>query len=157
MVTLQRAATLPIFLTPPDFAHPSGDLVAWLTEPPGIVVQFAQPARGTQQLVAWLLEVVEPLFSQHFSGRSDLVFLLDLRNMTARDGAARSLLLQRAPSFRGRFSRTFILPPAGGGTLATLSIQAAAALLRTFGIPVEVERSLARVQTLCELRPASAS
>lgn len=156
MMNVDASAVPAIFQTPPDYAHPSGDLVAWLTDPPGIVVQFARPARGSRELVSWLVDDVEPRFAARFPDRKDLVFVLDLRNMTSREGAARSLLLERAPAFRERFSRTFIVPPLGGA-FVTMWIQAAAAVLRTFGIPVEVERSLARVHALCGVRALGAA
>lgn len=150
------AASGALFSEHPAFVHPSGDLVAWLTDPPGIVVQFARPAVGSRALVEWLLERVEPMFSSHFEGRNDLIFVLDLSQMTARESAARSLLLERAPAFRGRFSRTFIVLPNNAGKLLSMSIHAAAALLRTFGIPVAVERSIELVQQTCRLRAVNA-
>lgn len=157
-MTMATTAPKPALLfTPPDFLHDSGELAAWFTEPAGIVVQFPRPACGTRLLVEWLLGVVEPALRDRFPDRRDLFFVLDLRFMTSREASARSLLLERAPAFRGRFARTYIVPPERSGALAVMSIQAAAALLRTFGIPVAVERSIDTVRSACGLPSAPSS
>jgi hypothetical protein len=151
-MTAVATAELPAaFHGPPHARSPAGEAALWYTDPPGVVVQFVAPVRGTEEFVRWLVGPAAHGLFRRFAER-DLVFVLDLARMRGRDLAARALLIQQAPTFRHRFSQIAVVPPDTSGAIVTNTLYAAAALLRTAGIPVDVAPTLQAVLRRWPLR-----
>jgi hypothetical protein len=138
------------FDVPPDAQGP-GNLWAWFTDPPGVVVQMISPERGTKEMAEWL---VGPGFTQlraRFPQESSLVLVLDFSQMLGRDAAARVVLMEKAREARELFARTYLVPPTKVNPVYLTTLHAAAALLSGFGIDLVIARSLAEVRAQCPL------
>src|SRR5215472_11798048 len=144
----------PAFLVPPHLRHPSGALVAWLTDPPGAVIQLTRPTRGTADLAEWLVGPALEYLLRHFPDALRLIVVLDLRQMTGRDPLARALLLEKAKTLRAGLLRAVVIPPIGASRVYLSSLRVAADILRVFGVRVDIERSLTDVLSEHRLRGA---
>jgi hypothetical protein len=142
------------FAPKPHFACPGGEMVAYLTEPPGVVIQLPRPIRLTESHARWIIEHVVPAMLKRFPGEHALVFVLDLRFMLSREVAARNLLLQRAQEMHRHLGCLYLVPPANTGAVVGTTLFTAAALLRAVGVQVVVERSLRVVVASTGLLPA---
>ena len=87
------------FPTTPDVSDPSGLIAAYWTDPPGVVLRFVRPARGTAKLSEWLVGPAFELFTQRFPGETQLRIVLDMSQMTGRSATARAVLMQSAARF----------------------------------------------------------
>ena len=147
-------AIKPAFDARPHVQDPTGAVVAWLTEPPGAIIQFARPARGTTELARWLVGPATAALQRRFPIELRLVLVLDLTLMDGRDAGARALLHESAKDNKGRVARSFVIPPKKASATYLSALQVSATLLRVFGVRVEVESSLASVFASCPLRVA---
>jgi hypothetical protein len=142
------------FLVPPHLRHSSGALVVWLTEPPGAVVQLTRPVRGTADLAEWLVGPAFEHLIQYFPDALRLIVVFDLRQMTGRDSSARALLIDKGKTLRASMLHAVVIPPVGASPAYHSSLRVAAAILRVYGVRVDIERSLTKVLSEQGLRGA---
>jgi hypothetical protein len=133
------------FAAPPDVCDPSGLVAGYFTDPPGVLLQLSRPTRGTTQLAEWMVGPGFELLAQRFPGHTDLRVILDMRQMTGRSAIARSVLMQRAPSFKGRVGHVVLIPSLHMGAAYIKVVEASALLLRLAGLRVDIEHALERV------------
>jgi hypothetical protein len=131
----------PAFNRAPHLSDPSGTLVAWFTDPPGAWLQFVRPARGTDELSEWFVGPALEAAVTRFSGQP-LVLVCDFRLMTDRELSARARLLQTAPALRELLARVVLIPSLSATPIHLKTMSAGGALLRSFGIPVEIQTSV---------------
>jgi hypothetical protein len=124
---------------PPHLEDPSGSVAVWYTDPPGVVMQFVQAARGDLTLVRWLVGPARERLLERFPGSSPLVFVMDLGLMTGRDAAVRPILNEAAKALRPRIARSVVVPPENASAIYMASLHASVSLLRVFGVPVEIQ------------------
>jgi hypothetical protein len=126
----------------PDVLDPSGEIAIWYTDPPGLIMQLTRPAHVTLDGVKWLVGPGHQMMEERFPGVTAFITVLDLRRMTSRDYAARTLILDRSFARRDRFRQSYVLLPENAGPIYRTSAQAGVTLLRVMGFPVEVAASL---------------
>lgn len=142
MLTPQAPERLLGMASPPHLRSPEGELGAWFTEPPGVVLQFLRPTLGTESMARW---IVGPALSEVFRRYPEergLFFVFDLSLMTGREVAARSILIQSAPKMRHRFCCSVLILPASSSAPFVRTVHAGAALLRTLGVHIDIDASL---------------
>jgi hypothetical protein len=143
----------PAFDVPPDI-YGARVLRAWFTDPPGVVVQMAEPSRGTVQIAEWMVGHGYARLRGRFPEAERLILVIDLSLMEGRDPAARAVMLDKAREFSQLFERTVIIPPLKGSPIYLTTLHAAAALLTAFGVDLKIEKSLAAVIAQWKLKPA---
>jgi hypothetical protein len=148
---------LPAFATAPHVIDPSGVIAAWWTEPPGVLMQFARPSRGTTEMAEWLVGPGFDLLLGRFPGARELRVVLDMRAMTGRSATARALMLQRAKTVHDHVAHVVLLPSQQLGPAYVKIVEGTAMMLRLAGLRVDVEHGLERVVARYRLRPASVS
>jgi hypothetical protein len=149
------AALSPAFTLPPHAIDDSGAVAAWFTDPPGVVLQFIRPARGTTELAKW---VVGPGYTQmlrRFPDCYELRVVLDMRQMTGRAATARAVLIEHAKLVSQRLGRVIILPSDHMGTIYLKVVETTALMLRAFGVRIEIEHSLEQALARQGVRIAS--
>lgn len=140
------------FAVPPHVVDDSGLVAVWFTDPPGVVLQLTQPARGTTAIAEW---IVGPAYGQivsRFPDARDLRVVLDMRQMTGRAATARALLIEHAKLIAPRLGTVIILPSIHLGSLYIKVVEATAVMLRAFGIRIQLESNLERALAKLELR-----
>ena len=148
------AATPAGFAGPPHIRDASGALVAWFTEPPGALIQVAEPCQLTVDMARWLVGPGFAALEARFPEPARLILVLDLGLMTGRDVAVRPLIVDLAKTLRPRLARAIVIPPQRASALYIASLKTGVAVLRVFGVTVEVARSLPEVVTTAALGPA---
>jgi hypothetical protein len=143
----------PAFDVPPDILG-ARVLRAWFTDPPGVVVQMAQPSRGTVELAEWMVGPGYTRLRGRFPASERLILVIDLSLMEGRDPAARAVMMDKAREFNRLFERTIIIPPLQSNPVYLTTLHAAAALLTAFGVDLKLEKSLAGVIAQWKLTPA---
>jgi hypothetical protein len=127
----------------------------WFTDPPGVVLQFMRPARGTTELARW---VVGPGYNQlvrRFPDCYELRVVLDMRQMTGRAATARAVMIDHAKLVSQRLGRVIILPSVHMGAFYLTLVETTALMLRAFGVRIEIEHSLERALAKQEIRVAA--
>lgn len=135
----------PVFPSEPELLSPTGAIAGWLLDPPGALVQFIKPVKGTTELATWLVGPAFAVLDRSFPDRNDLTFVLDLSNMVGRSAAARSILLHSAKVLGPRFSRAFVVPPLDYPPMYLKAFHASVAFVRLLGVNVTVAGSSAAV------------
>jgi hypothetical protein len=143
----------PAFDLPPDLTG-AGGLRMWFTDPPGVIVQIAQPARGTKEMAEWLIGPGFTRVRGRFPGADALILVIDLSLMNGRDPAARVVIMDKAREPGRLFARTFLVPPLKASAVYLTTMHAAAALMNALGRDIHVESSLAEVIAQCDMKPA---
>lgn len=128
----------PLFLVNPHLECPSGPLRVWFTAPSGAAVQLSAAAEFTESMARWMLGPGIEALGQRFPGGRDLLLVLDIRSMTSRTPAVRSLFMHGAAEHAGIFARILIAPPLHINAVYLTGLQAAAALVGAFGPHVEI-------------------
>lgn len=141
------------FAAPPRLYSPHGIAAGWLLDPPGALVQFVQPARGTLEQATWLVNDAFEVLDAEYPRQSELILVLDLYNMTGRSAAARSVLLNAAKLLYTRFAHAYVVPPAECPPMYLQAFHASIALVRLLGLRVSVVSSSAEVIARLGLRP----
>ena len=145
--------TAPIFAAPPHVTCPVGPLQGWFTDPPGAVVQLTEATEFTIEMARWLVGPGFALLHERFQSRSErLVLLLDIRPMTSRDPAVRTLFMETAREQGGRFAAVVVIPPLQINPVYRTTLQAAAALVSAFGIELEITTQIGDALTRHQLR-----
>jgi hypothetical protein len=132
------------FDAPPHLVDPSGALGVYWTDPPGVLVQFIRPARGTTELAEWLTSEGLELLIARFPVDQELRLILDMRQMVGRSASARSLLMRASKTSRSRVQHVVLLPSVHLGATYAKVIEASAVVLRMLGYRVHVEHDLER-------------
>lgn len=138
----------------PHTRDPSGTLVAWFTDPPGALIQMSRSSELTVEMAAWLVNAGVAQLLARFPGTGPLTIVLDIRLMTKRDPAVRSLLVEAAKKLGPRLGAGYVIPPENSSKIYLASVHAAAAALRVFGARVEIFETLSAVLTVKKLRAA---
>jgi hypothetical protein len=128
----------PVFSSEPDARSPDGAVVGWLLNPPGALVQFVKPVKGTADLASWLVGPATAVLDARYPNRKDLWFVLDLTHMVGRSAAARSILLHSAKVMTTRFSRVFVVPPSDYPPMYLKAFHASVAFARMVGMNMTV-------------------
>jgi hypothetical protein len=136
----------PVFSRAPDLSDPSGTLAVWFTEPPGAWLQFVKPARGTDELSEWLVGPALEAGIARFPGQA-LILVCDFRLMRDRELSARARLLQTAPALKELLGKVVLIPSLSATPIHLKTMGAGAALLRSFGIQVELQTSVPYVMS----------
>lgn len=132
----------------------NGAAAVWFTSPPGVVVQLLEPARGTLELVNWLVGPVYDELDRRFPNRNAILYVLDLELMTGRSAACRSVFLAKTREVGRRFAEGLFVPPRAASGGWRVSMLAAVALIRALGIQVELVGSAASAVASRNLKPA---
>lgn len=147
----------PAFPVPPHVRYGREDeLHVWFTEPPGAIVQMSKPQHGTLEQSRWLIGPGLALLRQRFPDAQQLVLVLDFRNLTRRDLAARKVLIDSAPETAKYFSGVFIVPPLQTNVVYRTTLQAAAVLVSALGTRIAIVDNLSSVMIEQGLRVADA-
>ena len=129
--------------------------MAWFTEPPGGVIQLTRPVRGTRELAEWLVGPAWEQLCRRFPNACEFFIVLDLSQMDGRDPSARAALLEKAQALRPGILRAAVIPPIGATAVYLSSLRVAVAILRVFGVVVDIDPSLRNVLASRGLRVAS--
>ena len=136
----------PAFSVPPHIRYGREDeLHIWFTDPPGAIVQMSKPQRGTVDQARWLVGPGMALLKQRFPEAKQIVIVLDYRNMTSRDLAARTVLIESASETAKYFSGVFIVPPLQTSKVYRVTLEAAAVLVSALGTRIAIVDSLTSV------------
>jgi hypothetical protein len=135
-------STVRIVAAPPHLIDPSGSIAMYWTEPPGAVLQLQRSTRGTTAMAEWIVETGLDRLLARYPEETDLVVVLDMRQMLGRSATARALLLQASEKAAGRIARVVLLPSTHMGPAYIKVIEATALLLRLTGYEVHVEDDL---------------
>lgn len=146
----------PVFSSEPDLSPPDGAISGWLLDPPGALVQFVKPVRGTADLASWLVGPAYEELDARFPRHTDLWLVLDLTHMVGRSAAARSILLHSAKVVGPRFSRVFVVPPADYPPMYLKAFHASVAFARLLGMHVTVAGASRAIVERYKLRALSA-
>lgn len=131
----------PVFASEPHARAPADVIYAWLLDPPGGLVQFIKPVKGTSEIASWLVGPAFELLDARFPQRDDLTLILDMKHMVGRSAAARSILLHSAKVLGPRFARVFVVPPTDYPPMYLQAFQASVAFVRLLGMNVTVAGS----------------
>jgi hypothetical protein len=143
------------FTASPHLRDASGALAVWFTEPPGALIQVAEPCQLTVDMARWLVGPGFAALEARFPEPARLILVLDLGLMAGRDVAVRPLIVDLAKALRPRLARAIVLPPQRASALYIASLKTGVAMLRVFGVTVEIGRSLSDVVSTVALRPGS--
>lgn len=123
----------PVFAKQPDLRFEDGKVSIWFTEPPGAIVQLTEAATFTKDMAEW---VVGPSFSalleRHPAG-TKLHMLLDIRPLTAREPAARPLIMGTVTKNMFTFAQLGVIAPKRPPPLYMNTLRGAIALLSAIG------------------------
>jgi EAL domain-containing protein (putative c-di-GMP-specific phosphodiesterase class I) len=137
----------------PHTQDSTGTLVAWFTSPPGALVQISRSSELTVEMTRWLVEHGCSELLDRFPGPTPLAIVLDIRLMTKRQPAVRSLLVEAAKKLGPRLGTGYVIPPESAGKVYLASLHAAAAALRVFGARIEIAESLSILVDTKRIRP----
>ncbi len=143
----------PVFSSEPDVRAPDGVVLGWLLDPPGMLIQFVKPVKGTADLASWLVGPAYATLEARYPDRKDLWFVLDLTHMEGRSAAARSILLHSAKVLGPRFSRVFVIPPSDYPPMYLKAFHASVAFARLLGIHVTVSGASRAIVERYKLAP----
>jgi hypothetical protein len=146
---------VPIFPDPAHLVCGTGPFHAWFTEPPGVVVQLMAAAPVTLGMARWLIGPGLDALHTRFPVPTEIHLVLDVRPMTQRDPAVRTLLMEHAREHIHRFAAVVIIPPTHINAVYLTTLQAAVALLNAFGSHVTVETSLPQIIQRFQLTAAT--
>ena len=138
----------------PDVSDPSGLIAVYWTDPPGAVLRFVRPARGTAKVSEWLIGPAFELLTQRFPGETQLRIVLDMAQMTGRSATARAVLMQSAARFAPYLGQVVLVPSMHMGTAYIKVVEASAAVLRLVGLRIDIETSAERALVKHGIRPA---
>jgi hypothetical protein len=147
----ERAAP---FTVAPHLSDATGGLAVWFTEPPGAIIQIAKPCHLTAEMARWLVGPGLTAFAARFPEPARLILVLDLGLMDGRDVAVRPLIIDAAKDLRPRLARAILLPPRRASAIYIASLKTGVAMLRVFGVTIEIARALSDVVSSAALRPA---
>jgi hypothetical protein len=141
MPELVSQAIHPEFPSEPDLRGPDGAIALWLLDPPGALIQFTKPVKGTMDLANWLVGPAFATLDAQYPHNKELVLVLDLTHMAGRSAAARSILLHSAKVIGPRFARVFAVPPADYPPMYLKAFHASVAFARLLGMHITVAGS----------------
>jgi hypothetical protein len=139
---MAESPVAPIFDTRAHLVCRTGPLQAWITSPPGVVIQLMQSTKMTASMAHW---AVGPAFDgmlARYPGGRDFIFLIDVREMTDRDPEVRLAFMKLARESGALLSAAVIVPPRQPSPLYLAALQTASALVSAFGPALEVTAAL---------------
>jgi len=139
---MDRSSRHTAFARSADTHDPTGTLVAWFTKPPGALIQFSRSSELTVEMATWLVEQGCGELLARFPGTTPLTIVLDLRLMTKRQPAVRSLLVEAAKKLGPRLGAGYVLRPERASKIYLNSLNAAQAALRSVGSSLKIVESL---------------
>jgi hypothetical protein len=149
-----NSAALAGFTKTPDVSDPSGVIAGYWTDPPGVVLRFVRPSRGTTKLAEWLIGPGFELLTQRFPGEAQLRIVLDMAQMTGRSATARAVLMQSAARFAPFVGQIVIVPSMHMGAAYLKVVEASAAILRLVGLRIDIELAVDRAVAKHGIRAA---
>lgn len=138
----------------PDLCDPSGLIAGYWTDPPGVVLRFVRPARGTTKVAEWLVGAAVEQVLERFPGETQLRVVLDMTQMTGRSATARATLMQSAARFVPYVGQLVLVPSVHMGSTYINVVEASVAILRLVGLRVDIEHSVDRALAKHGLAPA---
>jgi hypothetical protein len=133
-----------VFAEEPHEVDPSGCVGSWYTNPPGALVSFIRPAKGSLEVTEWLIGPAREALERRFPA-GPLVLIMDLGLMTGRDPAVRAKLIESGRQLKSRIVKTVVVPPVDASAIYIASVRTAMALAAVVGVHVEISRTLAPV------------
>lgn len=127
------------FAVPPHLEDPSGAIAVWFTDPPGAVMQFQRPVYGTVGMAEWLVGPALRKMLERFPGDTKLHLVMDLTQMSGRDPKVRPVLVETTKLYAKRIQSSTIVPPQNASAVYLAALKASVALLRVFGVPIELQ------------------
>jgi hypothetical protein len=155
MVQASETSVAPAFSVPPHLVDDSGALHAWFIEPAGALVQFVRPARGTTQMVEWLVGPAFERLAQRFSGQRGLRVIMDMREMTGRSAVARAMLIANVVRVLPRVGQVVMLPSRHMRGDYQSVVELAVRIVSAMGLPVHIAHDLEEVLAQHAIRLAS--
>jgi hypothetical protein len=143
----------PVFAEQPHVRCEVGPLAAWFTEPSGVVLQLTEAVVFTLAMARWVGGEGYAALAAHFPGNMKVSLLLDLRPMTAREAAARGVMMEAGQKYLQRFSSVVVVPPIKPPPLYMTTLIGAAALLSAIGPEITIVDSLDQALERLEFRP----
>lgn len=141
------------FTRRPHKQDPTGALVAWFTEPPGALIQMTREGELTVAMArAVILPGCDELLAR-FSNGEPLTLVLDISLMEKRETAVRAVFVDAAKRLGARIGAGIVIAPKSASKIYLMSLQAAVATLRVFGVNLEIQSSLQAVVTAMGIRP----
>jgi len=132
----------PVFASAPDLRFEGGQLVAWFTDPPGVVLQLTEATVFTKEMAEWMVGPGFAALQQRFPQGGKLQLLLDIRPMVSREPAARTLIMSAATRHMFLFAKLGVIAPAKPPPLYMTTLHAAIALLSAIGPEIIIFETL---------------
>jgi hypothetical protein len=140
------------FAEPPHLVDPRGDIAIWYTEPPGLVLQLTKPTHGTRAHAEWLAGPSFAELGRRFPNH-ELIVLFDAHLATGRDPDFRPLMMNVAKALLGRAKRIVVVLPRTVPPALRSAMEVSVALLRLFGLPLEIAASLTYTLAQTGMKP----
>jgi len=138
-----------VFTTEPDLRYEGDKLVIWFTDPPGAVVQLTEATVFTKGMAEWMVGPGFSALHERFARGTELRMLLDLRPMTAREPAARPVIMSAATRHMFMFAKLGVIAPAKPPPLYMITLHSAIALLSAIGPEIRIFETIdGALQTL---------
>jgi hypothetical protein len=131
-----------VFASAPDLRLEGGQLVAWFTDPPGVVVQLTEATVFTKEMAEWMVGPGFTALHDRFPQDGKLHLLLDIRRMISREPAARTLIMSAATRHMFLFAKLGVIAPAKPPPLYMTTLNAAIALLSAIGPEISIFETL---------------
>jgi len=138
----KRLPTDPVFASAPDLRFEGGQLVAWFTDPPGVVVQLTEATAFTKEMAEWMVGPGFAALHQRFPQGCKLQLLLDIRPMISREPAARAMFMSAATRHLFLFAKLGVIAPAKPPPLYMTTLHGAIALLSAIGPEISIFETL---------------
>ncbi|HEX2675580.1 MAG TPA: hypothetical protein VHM19_03050 [Polyangiales bacterium] len=144
----------PFFPEPPHARDPSGKIAVWYTEPAGVVLQLLESCEGTLEMAQWIAGPNAAETRRRFPAENgELIVVFDMRALTGRDPAARATVIEMGKTMRSRVKRIVLLPPRTFSPTLRRTMEVTLALLKVFGLNIDVAQGPGYVLAETRLRP----
>jgi hypothetical protein len=141
---------------PPDLVHRETHLLAWLTEPAGVITQVPRPMRAPLSSAAFFVEhVSSAVLALPHRGPEGVVWMHDWSNVEGYPSEMRAAMTRWGHDVRQQTQAVVIVMPKTSSALARMGIEVGAAALRVAGIRMHVVNTIAEAQQRVPLRPRS--
>ncbi len=139
--------------SPPDRCSRLAEARSWITDPPGMVNEFAPGVFVTAELARYVIDEVEAEMKRRWPSARRFVYVHDLSRISGYAPEARRLLTDWGLARREEAERVVIVT-SPTNALVRMGISTATAVLRAAGMNIEVADALAPVLLRERLRPA---
>ena len=138
----------------PDIVDDVAGLMAWWTEPLGVLTTFTRDRPIDDVVATFIIDVLDPQLRARGGPGAKVIAAHDWSRATAYQTAARLRMTQWLLAHRTGFQRVCLVPPAGESALMKMGAQVAAAALGAVGFQLDIRPSLTTIVDDLGLRPA---